>query len=107
MDDRLPAVGTPEPEVLERPITAVRAPVPALDGIRAIAASMVVVYHSVFFTSWFSAVGGATLGLLNAGVWAFFVTSGFLLYLPFAAHHLAGAPGLDVKAYAIRRAARI
>src|SRR5215217_6090443 len=107
MNDRLPAVGTPEPEVRERPITAVRAPFPALDGIRAIAASMVVVYHAVFFTTWFTATGGGYLGVLNAGVWAFFVTSGFLLYLPFADHHLGGARALDVGAYAIRRVARI
>ena len=107
MDDRLPAVGAPEAEALERPISTGRATFPALDGIRAIAAGMVVVYHAVFFTSWFSAIGGSYVGLLNAGVWAFFVTSGFLLYLPFADNHLGNARRVDIPGYAVRRVARI
>ncbi len=107
MSDRLPAVETSDSNAAQRPVTAVRGTFPALDGIRAVAAGMVVVYHAAFFTSWFSAVGGGYLGVLNAGVWAFFVTSGFLLYLPFAEHHLRGARALDVKAYAVRRVARI
>ena len=35
------------------------------------------------------------------------MTSGFLLYLPFAASHLRGAPGVGLRGYAIRRVARI
>ena len=55
---------------------------PGFDGVRALAALMVVVYHAVFFNTVFRTTGGSFLGTLNAGVWIFFVTSGFLLYLP-------------------------
>ena len=80
---------------------------PCFDGVRALAAVMVVVYHSVFFNADFSTRGGSFLGTLNAGVWIFFVTSGCLLYLPFAASHLSGAPAVDPRGYAVRRLARV
>jgi peptidoglycan/LPS O-acetylase OafA/YrhL len=80
---------------------------PCFDGVRALAALMVVVYHSVFFNTEFLTRGGSFFGTLNAGVWIFFVTSGFLLYLPFAASHLSGAGAVDPRNYAIRRVARI
>jgi peptidoglycan/LPS O-acetylase OafA/YrhL len=80
---------------------------PCFDGVRALAALMVVVYHSVFFNTKFNTPGGAFLGTLNAGVFVFFVTSGFLLYRPFAASHLGNAAGVGTLGYAIRRAARI
>jgi peptidoglycan/LPS O-acetylase OafA/YrhL len=76
---------------------------PGFDGVRALAALMVVVYHAVFFNTFFRSF----LGTLNAGVWIFFVTSGFLLYLPFAASHLRDAPDVGLRGYAIRRVARI
>lgn len=78
-----------------------------VDGVRALAALMVVVYHSVFFASWFETWGGSILWNLNAGVWIFFVLSGFLLYRPFAAAHLGGGGRARLGAYAVRRAARI
>jgi peptidoglycan/LPS O-acetylase OafA/YrhL len=80
---------------------------PGFDGVRALAALMVVVYHAVFFNTFFSTRGGSVLGTLNAGVWIFFVTSGCLLYLPFAASHLRGARPVDLRGYATRRVARI
>jgi len=80
---------------------------PCFDGVRALAALMVVVYHSVFFNSFFLTRGGAFLGTLNAGVFIFFVTSGCLLYLPFAASHLSESPPVDPRGYAIRRVARV
>jgi peptidoglycan/LPS O-acetylase OafA/YrhL len=80
---------------------------PGFDGVRALAALMVVVYHAVFFNTFFRTSGGSFLGTLNAGVWIFFVTSGFLLYLPFAASHLRDAPGVGLRGYATRRVARI
>ncbi|HEX5095660.1 MAG TPA: acyltransferase [Acidimicrobiia bacterium] len=81
---------------------------PCFEGIRAIAALSIIVYHSMFFTSLFFDIwGGSVWANLNAGVWVFFVTSGFLLYLPFAAHHLGKAPAVDTGRYAARRAARI
>jgi peptidoglycan/LPS O-acetylase OafA/YrhL len=84
-----------------------RGPYPCFDGMRAIAALMVVVYHSVFFATWFDTPGGAYLWNLNAGVWAFFVMSGFLLYLPFTAAHLGVRSAGDWRSYAVRRVARI
>ncbi|MGO9872988.1 MAG: acyltransferase family protein [Acidimicrobiia bacterium] len=80
---------------------------PCFDGIRAVAVLMVIVYHSVFFATWFDTWGGRFLGNLNAGVWIFFVTSGFLLYLPFAAEHLRDGPHVSRRGYATRRFARI
>jgi peptidoglycan/LPS O-acetylase OafA/YrhL len=80
---------------------------PCFDGVRALAALMVVVYHAVFFNTDFLTPGGAFLGTLNAGVWIFFVTSGCLLYLPFAASHLGDAAGVDPRGYALRRLARV
>jgi peptidoglycan/LPS O-acetylase OafA/YrhL len=80
---------------------------PCFDGIRAVAVLMVIVYHSVFFATWFNTPGGSFLWNLNAGVWIFFVTSGFLLYLPFAAEHLRDGPRVSRKGFAIRRIARI
>ncbi len=80
---------------------------PAFDGVRALAVLMVVVYHAVFFNTNFVTRGGGFLGALNAGVWIFFVTSGCLLYRPFAAAHLDDAAAVDLGGYAIRRAARI
>jgi peptidoglycan/LPS O-acetylase OafA/YrhL len=80
---------------------------PCFDGIRAVAVLMVIVYHSVFFATWFKTPGGTFLWNLNAGVWIFFVTSGFLLYLPFAAEHLRDGPRVATSGFAIRRIARI
>src|SRR5437764_1090691 len=80
---------------------------PCFDGVRALAALMVVVYHAVFFNTDFLTRGGAFLGTLNAGVWIFFVTSGCLLYLPFAASHVGDASGVDPRGYAVRRLARV
>lgn len=77
------------------------------DGVRALAALMVVTYHAVFFATWFETPGGAVLWNLNAGVWIFFVTSGFLLYRPFAAAHRDRSRSPSVGPYAVRRAARI
>jgi peptidoglycan/LPS O-acetylase OafA/YrhL len=80
---------------------------PCFDGIRAIAALMVIVYHAVFFATWFDTPGGRFLWNLNAGVWAFFATSGFLLYRPFAAAHLDDGSHVAIGKYALRRVARI
>jgi peptidoglycan/LPS O-acetylase OafA/YrhL len=68
---------------------------------------MVIVYHAVFFTTWFRTPGGSLFWNLNAGVWIFFATSGFLLYRPFAEAHLRGGPAVDLRGYGIRRFARI
>lgn len=72
-----------------------------LDALRALASLMVVAFH-------LRTIVKVDFGPLNplvegggAGVWIFFALSGYLLYRPF----VAGA--VDLRAYALKRAARI
>lgn len=72
-----------------------------LDGLRAAACLMVVLFHS-------HTVAGVSYGPLNpfiiggdTGVWVFFGLSGYLLYRPF----LTG--DVDLRSYALKRASRI
>lgn len=77
-----------------------------LDGLRAIAALMVVGYHAhppYLLDGW---VWDGALQL-NIGVTVFFVLSGFLLYRPFVAARMAGAPGPGVRPYLLRRGLRV
>ncbi len=68
---------------------------PAIDGLRAIAALAVVVYHvtttynleTLNYDTW-----QWTQRLGNFGVSAFFLISGFLLYRPYVVAHFAGTP---------------
>ncbi len=84
-----------------------RVVVPALDGFRGLAALTVVLYHVVYGSGLPSLGNG---GLRNVfvsgymGVDFFFVISGFVLFLPTVLN--AGRFG-QVRAYGIRRAARI
>ena len=82
--------------------------VQGFDGLRAIAALLVVVDH-VGQASGFT--GRSSLGRFTArgeiGVSVFFLISGFLLYRPFAAAALAGRPGPNVRSYLVRRVLRI
>jgi peptidoglycan/LPS O-acetylase OafA/YrhL len=80
--------------------------VPAIDGMRGLAALLVAVFHC-----WVSADaplgGGALRGLVASfgrGVDFFFVISGFVLFLPVVLH--GGSFG-DVRGYLVRRVARI
>ncbi len=71
---------------------------PALDGLRAVAAAAVLLTHVAFRTGEYGrGAGGAVLARFDAGVAVFFVLSGFLLY---------GSTG-SLRRYALRRAARI
>lgn len=82
---------------------------PALDGLRGIAATMVLVAHvrSSFAgkneSLWWAPIerGG------HGGVVLFFVLSGFLLYLPWLRAAIEGRPGPRLKNYFIRRCLRI
>ena len=72
-----------------------------LDGLRAAAAVLVVIFHS-------HTVAGVDYGLLNpfvsggdTGVWIFFVLSGYLLYRPFLTRDV------DLRSYALKRTSRI
>lgn len=90
---------------------SVRGPVvtviPALDGLRALAAGLVVLTHAAFLTG-FGASGGLTGRLWSRGdfgVAIFFALSGFLLHRGLVAADVGGR--LDVIGYAVRRAARL
>ena len=81
---------------------------PLIDSLRAIAALCVVVAHTAVFAGfsthrWTTALWTG----LTVGVPIFFVISGFLLYRPFLATQLLGAPGTAVRTYAWRRTLRI
>jgi peptidoglycan/LPS O-acetylase OafA/YrhL len=82
--------------------------VQGFDGLRAIAALLVVLDH-VGEASGFT--GRSSLGRFTArgeiGVSVFFLISGFLLYRPFAAAAMAGRSGPKVRSYLIRRVLRI
>ncbi len=79
--------------------------VPALDGFRGLAALTVVLYHTIYGAG-LPSLGGLD-NVLRAGYMGvdfFFVISGFGLFLPTV---LAGGRFGNVRAYGIRRAARI
>jgi peptidoglycan/LPS O-acetylase OafA/YrhL len=82
---------------------------PLFDGLRAIAAVSVLVYHAAFFAS------ASRLDLtvtqytahLDVGVTVFFLISGFLLYRPFVRARLNHEAMPGVAAYGWRRLLRI
>lgn len=81
---------------------------PVLDGLRGVAALMVLATHVAFQTGEVvRGVPGALLGRLDFGVALFFVLSGFLLTRPWLAHGLAGAAEPSTRRYLLRRTARI
>ncbi len=80
---------------------------PALDGLRAVAALLVVATHAAYLSGF--TVNGGLLGRLagrgDFGVAIFFALSGFLLHFRLVSDARDGQT--DVKAYAVRRAARV
>jgi peptidoglycan/LPS O-acetylase OafA/YrhL len=86
----------------------VRARLPYVDSLRAIAALSVLAYHAAFVLGGLGSSGaGPWLQELNLGVVLFFAISGFLLYRPFALARVSGAPAPSVREYARRRVLRI
>jgi peptidoglycan/LPS O-acetylase OafA/YrhL len=92
--------------------------IPEMDGLRFVAIAMVVLYHLngyLMAKTTFYEHGAATqpdwlcrtalVGL--HGVELFFVISGFILALPFAAHRLAGTPAVNLRKYYLRRLTRL
>ena len=79
---------------------------PLLDGVRAVAALMVVGYHVHLETS-SDAVSWDPAKQLNMGVTIFFVLSAFLLYRPFLVARLAGSARPSVRRYLTRRVLRV
>jgi peptidoglycan/LPS O-acetylase OafA/YrhL len=82
---------------------------PLLDGVRAIAALSVLVFHAGFWSNITMTGSPAApfLSRLDVGVSIFFVLSGFLLYRPFVRARLLGTPAPRAVAYGWRRALRI
>ncbi len=83
-----------------------------IEGLRAVAAVSILVFHCWLFTasgkaSWVIGPFGALMWPLESGVTLFFVLSGFLLYRPIAAAIIAGRPRPSVRRYLRNRALRI
>jgi peptidoglycan/LPS O-acetylase OafA/YrhL len=81
---------------------------PLVDGLRAVAALMVLVGHTSFISG-FNGHGqlGLVVSRFDLGVSLFFIISGFLLYRPFVAARLDGRPAPGVLRYGRRRLLRI
>jgi peptidoglycan/LPS O-acetylase OafA/YrhL len=82
---------------------------PAMDGYRALAALSVLLAHVALFSGVVNRnhTLAPYLGRADVGVSVFFLLSGFLLYRPFVAAHLAGRSTGSLGSYARRRALRI
>ena len=81
----------------------------AFDGLRAIAALLVVAVHLSFdtgVTTRHARIGDFT-ARAEIGVSVFFLISGFLLYRPFVAAHLAARPAPSTWRFYVRRLLRI
>jgi peptidoglycan/LPS O-acetylase OafA/YrhL len=76
---------------------------PLIDGVRAIAALSIVLFHSARLTGFADVLRGE----LAAGVPCFFVISGFLLYRPFVAGRLSERSRIRSRDFARRRLLRI
>jgi peptidoglycan/LPS O-acetylase OafA/YrhL len=90
--------------------------IPEMDGLRFVAIGMVVLFHLNGYlsmkspayyaypqTGWLAQA--ASVGF--RGVELFFAISGFILGLPFAAHHLKGTPPVKLRKYYLRRLTRL
>lgn len=97
----------PEPRT-PAPVRPPKVVFDGFDGLRAIAAVLVVVVHTAFpagFTT--SSRLGPYTARGEIGVAVFFLISGFLLYRPFVAARFAGIRGSDAAGYLVRRFMRI
>lgn len=92
-----------------RGLPQVRGHLPALDGIRALAALMVLVFHVAVETGAALAPGvpGALLSAAELAVPLFFALSGLLLFRPWVRAFLDGTAGPPVRVYLWRRALRV
>ncbi|ACZ84468.1 acyltransferase family protein [Streptosporangium roseum] len=81
----------------------------ALDGMRAVAAFVVLLYHVAMESgeALKEGFGGALLSRGDVGVPIFFILSGMLLYRPFAAATMSGAPAPRTRTYLRKRGLRI
>jgi peptidoglycan/LPS O-acetylase OafA/YrhL len=90
--------------------------IPEMDGLRFVAIAMVILYHLNGYlmtkTAFYERGPGPDWLCCSAlvgfhGVELFFVISGFILALPFASHHLSGAPAVSLRKYYLRRLTRL
>lgn len=105
----LPAPSAPGPPPAGARLPQVSGHQPALDGVRAIAALMVLVFHVAVEAGDALAPGvwGAVLSGGEMAVPLFFALSGLLLYRPWARAALDGDPGPSTRRYLWRRGVRI
>ncbi len=80
---------------------------PCFDGLRALAAVTVFVFHAGYRSLPRSGALWSVIGRLDVGVAIFFAISGFLLYRPFVVANRSGRPGPNLRAYFTRRLLRI
>ncbi len=96
------------PADASNPVVGDRAHFPGFDGLRAIAAIAVLLTHvAAAAGSYSSTYWGKFLAHMDAGVAIFFLLSGFLLYRPFVAAHLADRSPPRLSDFYWRRALRI
>lgn len=90
------------------PASATLSVLPALDGLRGVAAALVVLTHAAFLTGFGTSAGlpGHLLARGDFGVGIFFALSGFLLHRGLL-REAGTASGVDTLRYAARRFARI
>ncbi len=91
--------------------------IPEIDGLRFVSIALVLLYHEAgYFQFNFRGaytpgpdadVLGIVVGTGHHGVELFFMISGFVLALPFAAHYLAAARPVRLRAYYLRRVTRL
>ncbi len=86
----------------------VRPHAPSLDGLRLVAATLVVLTHAAFLSGAVNSAGiwGHLMGRGDFGVAIFFVLSGYLLHRGFIRDPAAFTRG-HLRSYAVRRAARV
>lgn len=104
---RTPLVAAPDGRRQDRPeVDPVR--YPCLEGLRAVAAVMVVVHHaSSVAGDGVSPLVAVPAGVLDGGVAVFFVLSGFLIWRPFAQARTERRSSPRVRPYLVRRLARL
>jgi peptidoglycan/LPS O-acetylase OafA/YrhL len=81
---------------------------PCFDGLRAVAAMLVVLVHTSFASGFTTrSPEGIYTARLEIGVSVFFLISGFLLYRPFAASHVGAGLRPGIGRFWVRRLLRI
>lgn len=81
---------------------------PAFDGLRAIAATLVLLHHASFVTGFsFTNALGPVFERADSGVQVFFLISAFLLYFPLVTRRVSGEPDEALVSFWLRRVVRI